>query len=355
MDWLTRLPVVGPLVSWLMRTHIWRAYERLEETHWTRLAAAITFISFLALFPMLALGAAIGAATLTQDRMESLEELLADQVPGISEQVNIQGFVDNAGTIGSVAALLLLFTGLGWIRSLRECLREVWKLADEKVNLVAGKLKDFAMLVGLGLVGVLSIIGSTFAVGAVGWTVDQLGVDEAGVIAWLLRIVPVLAAVVVDALLLTYVLTRVPGVRPGRRSILEAAVMGAVGFEGLKLLLGGYLRDVAAKSMYGAFGIPIALLIWISLMARILLFCTAWTATADAVRDGEAAGAHRPDGEERDRGADTRESDPQEPSAPDTAAKRSGGASRAIPPDASDPSDPPAAGTATNPSSSRAD
>lgn len=345
MDWLTRLPVVGPLVSRLMRTHLWHAYERLEETHWSRLAAAITFISFLALFPMLALGAAIGAATLTPDRMARLEEFLSRQVPGISDEINIQSFVDNAGTIGSVAALLLLFTGLGWIRSLRECLREVWKLADEQDTLVAGKLKDLAMLVGLGLVGVLSVVGSSFAVGAVDWAADQLGLDKAGVVAWLLRIVPVLAAVVVDALLLAYVLTRVPGVHPDRRSVLEAAVMGAVGFEVLKLLLGGYLRGVAAKSMYGTFGIPIALLIWISLMAKILLFCTAWTATAESLRDPERGG----------------EGDPSagDPSAGDSnAGDPSAGSSRASDDDRTDGSEPvrpqarPKPPTATDQSSS---
>ena len=280
MDWLTRLPVVGPLVTWLMRTHLWRAYERLEQTHWSRLAAAMTFTSFLALFPMLALGAAVGAATLTQDRMRRLEEWLADQVPGISDEINIQNFVDNAGAIGSVAALLLLFTGMGWVRALRECLREVWRLAEEEIGLVAGKVKDFAMLVGLGAVGLLSIAGSAFTVSAVDWTVDRLDI-ESGVVTWLLRITPVLAAVAVDVLLLAYVLTRVPGVRPERRSVLEAALLGAVGFELLKLLLGGYLSGVASKSMYGAFGIPIALLIWISLMAKLTLFCTAWTATAE--------------------------------------------------------------------------
>ncbi|MBB1260192.1 YihY/virulence factor BrkB family protein [Streptomyces sp. OF8] len=289
MEWLTRLPVIGPLVVRLMRTHLWRAYERLDQTHWTRLAAAITFISFLALFPMLALGAAIGAATLNEERMARLEEFLADQVPGISDEVDIQGLVDNAGAIGAVAALLLLLTGLGWIRSMRECLREVWRLPEEDANFLLGKVKDLGILVGLGLVGLLSIAGSSFAVGAVDWAVERLGVDESGLVAWLLRIAPVLGAVLVSALLLVYLLTRVPGVRPPRRSVVEAAVMGAVGFEVLKLLLGGYLRGVAAKSMYGAFGIPIALLIWISLMARLLLFCTAWTATAEEVAGSDSS------------------------------------------------------------------
>lgn len=282
MEWLTRLPVVGPLVTWLMGTHLWRAYERLDRTHWTRLAAAMTFTGFLALFPLVALGAALGAATLTPTRMRQLEDFLAAQVPGISDGIDIQSLVDNAGTIGSIAVMALLFTGLGWVRVLRECLREVWLLTEENVGLVAGKLKDLMVLIGLGGVGVVSLAGSTFAVSAVDWTVERLGIDDTGVVVWLLRFAPVFAALLVDVLLLCYVLTKVPGVAPERRSVLEAALLGAVGFELLKLLLGGYLSSVAAKSMYGAFGLPVALLIWISLMARLTLFCTAWTATSAA-------------------------------------------------------------------------
>lgn len=31
--------------------------------------------------------------------------------------------------------------------------------------------------------------------------------------------------------------------------------------------------------MYGAFGVPVALLLWISFTVKLLLYCAAWTAT----------------------------------------------------------------------------
>lgn len=66
-----------------------------------------------------------------------------------------------------------------------------------------------------------------------------------------------------------------------------AGLIGAVGFELLKLLLTGYLQGVAVKSMYGAFAVPVAVLLWINLVARLLLFCAAWTATV--VQSSETA------------------------------------------------------------------
>ncbi|MFC8827212.1 YihY/virulence factor BrkB family protein [Streptomyces sp. NPDC057137] len=280
MDWLKKLPVVGPLVARLMLTHAWRSYETLDRTHWTRLAAAITFISFLALFPLITVSAAIGAALLSQDQLDRLQRKLTDQVPGISDQLDLHSLVANAGTVGLVAGALLLFTGIGWVGSMRECLRAVWELDDtDEGNPFVLKGKDAVILVGLGATGLASIGASTLGSTAVGWTADRLGIPEGGAGGVLLQIVALAVAAVAGFLILLYVLTLLPGVRPPRRRLIVAAVIGAVGFEVLKLLLGGYVREVAGKSMYGAFGVPVALLLWINFTAKLMLFCAAWTAT----------------------------------------------------------------------------
>ena len=280
MDWLTKLPVVGPLVARLMQTHAWRSYETLDRVHWTRLAAAITFISFLALFPLITVAAAIGAALLDQEQLAKLEDRISEQVPGISDQLDINSLVANAGTIGVVAGALLLVTGIGWVGSLRDCLRAVWELDDEdEGNPVLRKLKDGGVLLGLGATALTSIAASTLASTAVGWSADRLGIDKGGASGVLLQAVAIAIAVVADFLVLLYLLTLLPGVQPPRRRLMVAALMGAVGFELLKLLLSGYIQGVAGKSMYGAFGVPVALLLWINFSAKLLLFCAAWTAT----------------------------------------------------------------------------
>ncbi|HEY3479876.1 MAG TPA: YihY/virulence factor BrkB family protein, partial [Streptomyces sp.] len=81
MDWLARLPWIGPRIRpWVeprvkaaLRTHAWRAFAHLLSVHWTRLAAAMTFTSFLALFPLITVAAAIGAALLSQSQLDRLE------------------------------------------------------------------------------------------------------------------------------------------------------------------------------------------------------------------------------------------------------------------------------------------
>ncbi|MGW3950000.1 YihY/virulence factor BrkB family protein [Streptomyces sp. NPDC004752] len=297
MDWLKRLPGIGPLLTWLMTTHAWQAYERLDRVKWTRLAAAMTFISFIALFPLLTVAAAIAAATLSAAQQQELQNKIADQVPGISDQLDINALVQNAGTVGLIAGAVLLFTGIGWVGQMRDCLRAVWERPDGEENPIVRKAVDAGVLVGLGGAVLATIALSAVASALVGWVSEQLGLDRASWGSLLLRLVAFAVAVFADFLLLLYVLTLLPGVDPPRRRLVVAALIGAVGFELLKLLLSGYIQGVATKSMYGAFGVPVALLLWINFTARLVLFCAAWTATQSAegpVTDGASDGAPGP-------------------------------------------------------------
>ncbi|PZT68745.1 YihY/virulence factor BrkB family protein [Streptomyces sp. SW4] len=291
MDWLKKLPVVGPWVTRLTATHAWRSYERLDRVKWTRLAAAMTFTSFVALFPLLALAGAITAATLSKEQQDRIQDKIAEQIPGISDQLNIEGLVANAGTVGVIAGLLLLFTGIGWIDATRGCLRAVWELPDEEENPLLHRAKDGGILIGLGGALLVTIAISTIASALVGWIIRQLGMDSGGVGGVLLYVAAFAVAVLADFLVLLYVLGLLPGAEPPRRRLVVAALIGAVGFELLKALLSGYMQGVAAKSMYGAFGVPVALLLWINFTCKLVLFCAAWTATGDkeeerAVTDG---------------------------------------------------------------------
>ncbi|MEU7084133.1 YihY/virulence factor BrkB family protein [Streptomyces achromogenes] len=279
MDWLKRLPGIGPIVTRLTITHAWRCYERLDRVKWARLAAAMTFVSFVALFPLLTVAAAVTAATLSPARQKTVEQRIADQFPGLSEQLDLTSLAQNAGTVGVIAGAALLFTGIGWVGQVRDCLRAVWELPDQGENPVLAKVKDTVILLGLGGALLVTLAASTLASAAVGLVSRQFGLDEHGWGTALLQVAAFVVAVLADFLVLLYVLTLLPGVEPPRRRLLVAALLGAVGFELLKLLLSGYVQGVAAKSLYGAFGVPVALLLWINFTAKLVLFCAAWTAT----------------------------------------------------------------------------
>ncbi|MEZ0093365.1 YihY/virulence factor BrkB family protein [Streptacidiphilus sp. EB129] len=287
MDWLTRLPVIGPLVGRLLRSRPYRVYEHFNGVGSNRLAGAVSFFGFLAMFPLITVAMAITASALGHHEVAKLQQKIEEQVPALASSLDLGSLARNAGTVGLVGGVLLLVSGLGWVDTTRVSLRLVWSLPPEPGNPVVRKVLDVGVLIGLGLVAAVSIGSSSFASALAGQAAHWFGIEHSTAGKVLLRVVGFVIAVGADMLLFAYLLAGLPrlgGAFHGhrrRRVLAQGALLGAVGFELLKLLLSTYLSQVAGKSVYGAFGTPVALLLWINFIARWLLYCAAWTATDD--------------------------------------------------------------------------
>jgi membrane protein len=90
---------------------------------------------------------------------------------------------------------------------------------------------------------------------------------------------------------------RLPQVEVDARIGLRAAIIAAVGFEILKVV-GTYTIAASAHSpTAGPFAGILAVLIWIQLVCRFMLFCVAWTAAVTAERGAATAdGVAQPSG-----------------------------------------------------------
>jgi membrane protein len=282
MDWLTRLPVLGPLAARVLRSRPYLAFDHFNKAGSNRLAGAVTFFGFLALFPLLTVAMAIAAATLSSGRVQSIQDAVARQLPSLSDSLDLDSLVRNAGTVGLISGVLLLVSGLGWVDTTRVAVRTVWRLPTEPGNAVLRKALDVGVLIGLGAVAAVSIAASAATSALTGQLASWLGVAHQSWGRVLLSAASFLIAVGADTLIFAYLLVGLPRIADQRRRVVvEGALLGAVGFELLKQLLSAYLSNVAGKSMYGAFGTPVALLLWINFIFRWLFFCVAWTATDD--------------------------------------------------------------------------
>jgi membrane protein len=287
VEFLVRLPIVGPVAARFLRSRAWRAYALFTDTQGNRLAGAVTFFGFLALFPLLTVALAIAAATLSDSRVQQLQDDIAKQTPGLSDSLDLNALVANAATVGLISGVLLLLSGLGWVDTMRGAIRTVWRLPEPTGNAVVRKARDCAVLLGLGLVCLLSLGASAVAGTLARRIADAIGLGG-GAGRVLLSVAGFLIAVGVDLLLFAYLLAPFPSITDQpRRAVLGGALIGAVGFEVLKVLLSSYLGSVAGRSLYGAFGVPVALLLWINFVSRLLFYCVAWTALDDrqAARD----------------------------------------------------------------------
>lgn len=293
MEFLTGLPLVGPVFARLLRSRAYRTYAHFTAAKGNRLAGAVTFFGFLALFPLLTVALAIAIAALSDSRVHQLEKKIADQVPGLASSLDVPSLVANAATLGLVSGVLLLISGLGWVDTMRGSIRDVWQLPEERGNLLLRKAWDCVVLFGLGVVSLISLGASAVATALAKRLADWLQLDGSGPGGYLLSAVGFLIAVAAGVVLFAYLLAPFPRIAgQHRRDVLQGALIGAVGFELLKLLLASYLTSVAGKSIYGTFGVPVALLLWINFVSRLLMYCVSWTALADPVAARKRAADH---------------------------------------------------------------
>jgi membrane protein len=261
------------------RSTAFRAYERYKAQRGSRLAAAITYSAFLSLFPLLAVTVAITAATLGDSGIQRLRNQITANVPGIADKLPLDGIVNNAATIGVISGVLLIWSGLSWVNAARGGLRTIWAVDDAPGKFAARKLADLASLAGLGVTAAVSLSASAATSALAGSILRHLGLANtipARAFLWILGTVVGVAA---STAMFAYLLAGIPRLRIPRGVLLRTALVAAVLFEVTKSLIAAYLDGVAGKTLYGAFGVPVAVLLWFDLTFQLLLALSAWTAT----------------------------------------------------------------------------
>lgn len=280
--------------GWL--DHVVRANEAFTERYGNHYAAAITYFSVLSLFPLLMVGFSVAGLILAGNdaALNRLSEGIIDSAPeGLGEFLNqiVSAALDSRAGVGVLGLLLALYSGLGWMTNLRDALTAQWGQHKQKQPFLSGKLKDLLALVGLGVA-----LAVSFGLTAVGSVVGEfllglVGLEQAVWARFLLRLATIVLALVANVLVFLWVLSQLPREKVAVRSAVRGAVLAAIGFEVLKQVGGIYLASVTSSPSGALFGPIIGLLVFANLVARFLLFVTAWTATA---RENLAAPAALP-------------------------------------------------------------
>ncbi|WP_226363619.1 YhjD/YihY/BrkB family envelope integrity protein [Pseudonocardia abyssalis] len=269
--------------EWL--DHVVRAGARYTERHGDHYAAAITYFSVLALFPLILVSvAALGYVLFVQpDLLDQLKAGISANAPAGLDDL-IVPIVDNAimsrNTIGIIGLLGALYTGIGWMSNLREALSEQWGQPPTAPPIVKKTLFDLLTLVGLGvaMIGSFAITGLVF--GFTGTILEFVGLSEQGWAKFLLGLFGILLGLAANWLIFLWVIARLPREHATLRSAAKAAVLGAIGFEVLKQVMTVYLASVTNSPTGQIIGPFIGLMVFAFFTSRFILFVTAWAATS---------------------------------------------------------------------------
>lgn len=278
---LARLRKKRPFVD-----HLVRAGGRYQADAGNQLAAAVTYFSFLSLFPLLLLTVSVLGFALenSPDLQAKLLANVSSALPGGGTEVtrSINGAVSSRAATGIVGLLGLLYSGLGWVDNLRTAVRTVWHQNVNAGNFLVTKGKDVLILIGLGLTLVASVAITGIGTAATNFLIDLVGLSPSVGLSVLTRASTVALAVVADVLIFLWLFLRLPKVPAPRSRVLRGALFAAVGFEVLKLVGAYYIARVTknATATYGTFGVVIGTLVWLNLVSRFVVFAAVWTVTA---------------------------------------------------------------------------
>jgi membrane protein len=282
--------------------HILRGYAHYKDHRGDHLAAAITYFSFLALFPLILLGISVTGFVLSADRAlrDRLTASIASNAGGaLGDTLNqiVNTAISNRGGVGAIGLVGVLLAGLGWIGNLRAAIDAVWGVKSAKRSFVTAKLADALVLAGLGLAVVVSVALTAGGTAATGTVLRWIGAERVAGISVLARLIGLGVAVLGDFVVLGWLIVRLPHVEVSRRVTVRTALVAAVGFEVLKLVGTVYIARAAKSTTYGPLASVVGVLIWMDLVSRYLMYCVAWSATADpATSEARAAeidgGAH---------------------------------------------------------------
>ncbi|WP_240519239.1 inner membrane protein YhjD [Amycolatopsis antarctica] len=265
--------------------HVVRANDAFTERYGNHYAAAITYFSVLALFPLLMVGFSVAGFILmdNENALNQLKDGITSSAPeGLGDFLNqiVTAALDSKAGIGVFGLVLALYSGIGWMTNLRDALTAQWGQQKQQLPLVSTTLKDLLALAGLGAALIVSF-GLTAIGGGVGkFLLELVGLENQGWAVFLLRVATILLSLAANVLVFMWVIARLPRQKVSLRSAVHGAVIAAIGFEVLKQVATVYLASVASSPSGALFGPIIGLLVFSNLVSRFLLFVTAWTATS---------------------------------------------------------------------------
>jgi membrane protein len=234
--------------------------QRVSAVGGSALASAIALAAFLSLFPLLLVGIAVmgffsaGDVDFADDVVEELglEGETADTVLDAIESAERSRHAATAvGLIG------LAWSGMAVAGALQTTLNAAWQVKGRGLT---DKLRAALWLVTVGVV----LLASIAAAPLLGWLPGPAVLPS------------LLGTLVIDVLLFLSMFRLLTNMHVPWRAHLPGAIAAALGFGVLKGISGIYVpRLVESASLWGSIGVVIAILAWLLLLSRLVIYCAA--------------------------------------------------------------------------------
>ena len=267
--------------------HIVRAYQRFDDRNGGFFAAGLTYYTIFALFPVLMVGFAAGGFILSRrpQLLRTIDDHILSSITGALGHQLVElmdSAIDARASVGIIGLATAAWAGLGWISHLRAAVTEMWEEQQlDSPGFVRNKLSDLTAMVGTFLV-----ITATLGLTALSQEAPMravlrwLGIPEFSAFNEIFRGISILVSLLVSWMLFTWMIARLPRQKVNLVDSIRAGLLAAIGFELFKQVASIYLRVVLRSPAGATFGPVLGLMVFSYITAYLVLFATAWAATA---------------------------------------------------------------------------
>jgi membrane protein len=285
-----------------------------------RLGAALAYYTVISLAPLLlvfvgVMGQVLGREAARGEIVGQISGTIGPEAAELVQQALEAAGRDSSGVVATVVGVVALFIGATTVfANLSGSLNTIWDvepvpgeggLLGEIRNFFVNRLTTFVVLLGIGLLLLVSFFVSAGIEAAAAFFADQLPVPPGT-----LQLVNIGISLGVTTLLFAYIYRTIPDVQLSWHDVFAGAFITAVLFTLGKYLIGLYIGRSSIGSAYGAAGALIVLLVWIYYSAWIFFLGAEFTqvyATRRGSRLEPAPGFRKkgtsPSGEAEDAGA----------------------------------------------------
>ena len=256
---------------WPRFDHLWRAVDLYGAVLGGRLAAAIAYYGFFAVFALALVGYSVFGAILedNDEVSDAAAGFLKENLPFLDPQQIAQ----SSNAVGVIGLVILVFTGIGWVEAIRSSQRLMYGFNQQPGNLVVRRLVDLGVLL---LVFVLLGI-SVAAVDALE-SVLRFLLRSTGSVG--LTTISAVLSVLINAVLATALMIAVPRLRMSRRRLRPIVLLVAVGITLLNTVGRYYVVRTERNPAYTVVAGAVGLLLYLYLLNQLLLFGAALAATS---------------------------------------------------------------------------
>ncbi|MFF5079704.1 YihY/virulence factor BrkB family protein [Actinoplanes sp. NPDC000266] len=248
--------------------HLSRALLRFWEAQGGRLAAAIAYYGFFAVFALLLIGYSIFGILL--DNNKELFEVVSDFLRQNLPFLDVPAILASGKTVGIVGIIGLTFTGIAWVEAIRSSQRLIWRLNEQPGYIGVRQALDLLVLLGILALLALSQLAVYGLEKLLAWMAD--GIVQSTV-SWILT-------VAVNMLLAAALLAAVPRLRMTVRRMAPPVVQVGIGVTLLNTVGKSFVGLVQRNPAYGLVGSAVGVLVYLYVFNQLLLFGAAWAATS---------------------------------------------------------------------------